>query len=571
MAAASGSTPESGVAGARSASSDNAGIGGTVAKVFAALADDDNAALVAGDARWTWREVVAECAARADLFAGMAGDSPLHIGVLLENVPEYVFVLGGAALSGAVVVGINPTRRGDELATDIRHTDCRVVLTDRSQRPLLDGLDLGACEVIEADQPAWATRVGEHAGAALPSTLPAPDDLYLLMFTSGSTGAPKAVRMTQGRAARTAAASAVAFTSDDVLYCAMPLFHGNALLANLLPAAVKGASVVLRSRFSASTFLPDVRRYGCTYFNYVGRALSYILAQPAAPDDADNPLKWGLGSEASPRDVEEFRRRFRCYVVEGYGSSEGAVVIQPFPGMPPEALGRPKEGLDVAVHDPDTGEECPRAIFDEHRRLLNAAEATGEIVGRDGLSSFEGYYANPDADAERSRNGWYWTGDLGYRDAEGTFYFAGRTADWLRVDGENFAAAPVERILGRFPGVAAVVVYAVPDPRTADQVMAALELDEGVTFDPAAFASFLAEQVDLGTKWAPRFVRIVSSLPLTATRKIDRKPLRRERWLTDDPVWWRPTATDPYRLLETADIAALHKAFADAGRAGMLT
>jgi len=545
-------------------------VAATVAELFAARADDDNPALRVDDSIWSWREVVAESAARAALLTAMRGSAPLHVGVLLENVPEYVFLLGGAALSGSVVVGINPTRRGDELARDIRHTDCRVVLTDRAQASLLDGLDLGGAEVMVVDEPAWAKRVAEHAGAPLPSRLPAPDALFLLMFTSGSTGAPKAVRMTQGRAARTSAASAVAFSSDDVLYCAMPLFHGNALLANLFPAAVKGASVVLRPRFSASAFLPDVRHHGCTYFNYVGRALSYILAQPEAPDDADNTLKWGLGSEASPSDVEEFRRRFRCYVVEGYGSSEGAVVIQPFPGMPPEALGRPKEGQDVGVHDPVTGEESPRAIFDEHRRLLNAAEATGEIVGRDVLSSFEGYYANPDADAERSRNGWYWTGDLGYRDEDGTFYFAGRSADWLRVDGENFAAAPVERILGRFPGVAAVVVYAVPDPRTADQVMAALELDDGATFDPVAFTQFLADQPDLGTKWAPRFVRIVDALPLTATRKIDRKPLRADRWLTEDPVWWRPTAAEPYRVLAAADVDALHAAFEAAGRAGML-
>ena len=542
----------------------------TAAALFAERADDDHPALLVDDLVWSWQEVVAACAARAALLTEMAGGRPLHVGVLLENVPEYVFALGGAALSGAVIVGINPTRRGDELARDIRHTDCRVVLTDRAQAPLLTGLDLGDAEVVVVDEPAWATRVAAHAGAGLPPALPTPDALFLLMFTSGSTGAPKAVRMTQGRAARTSAASAVAFTSDDVLYCAMPLFHGNALLANLLPAAVKGASVVLRQRFSASAFMPDVRRFGCTYFNYVGRALSYLLAQPEAPDDADNTLKWALGSEASPRDVEEFRRRFRCYVVEGYGSSEGAVVIQPFTGMPPEALGRPKEGQDVGVHDPVTGEECPRAVFDQHRRLLNAAEATGEIVGRDVLSSFEGYYANPDADAERSRNGWYWTGDLGYRDEDGTFYFAGRSADWLRVDGENFAAAPVERILSRWHGVAAVVVYAVPDPRTADQVMAAVELDEGARFDTAAFEQFLAEQPDLGTKWAPRFVRIVEALPLTATRKIDRKPLRQERWMTTDPVWWRPAAHEPYRLLAATDVEHLRRAFEDAGRAGML-
>ncbi len=541
----------------------------TIAALLAARAEDANPGLRCEAERWTWAEVVQECAARAALFEelGVAGR---HIGVLLENVPEYVFLLGGAALSGSVVVGINPTRRGDELARDVRHTDCAVVLTDATQAGLVEGLDLGA-PVHLVDAAAWQGRVEAHASSVIPSALPDPQALYLLIFTSGSTGAPKAVQMSQGRAARTAHAGAVAFTSDDVLYCSMPLFHGNALLANLFPAMVSGASVALRRRFSASELLPDVRRYGCTYFNYVGRALSYVLAQPERPDDADNPLRWCLGSEASPRDRKEFRRRFGCFVAEGYSSSEGAVVITPFSGMPSGALGRPADGADVAVLDADTGEECPPARLGEHGELLNADDAVGEIVGRSSLSSFEGYYANPEATAERSRQGWYWTGDLGYRDEEGTFFFAGRTADWLRVDGENFAAGPVEQILGRFPGVASVVVYGVPDPKTGDQVMAALELDAEATFDSGAFETFLSEQADLGTKWAPRFVRIVPAIPVTATGKVDRKPLRTERWDATDPIWWRPDRHTAYRRLTDQDVADLRLAFRDAGREGILT
>jgi fatty-acyl-CoA synthase len=541
---------------------------GTIAELLVARAGDAGPGIRTDGASWTWAEVVAECAARAELLTelGLAGR---HLAVLLENVPEYAFLLGGAALTGSVVVGINPTRRGEELARDVRHTDGALVLTDTAQAPLLDGLDLGA-DVVVVDGRRWADRVDAHRGAPLPPTLASPDALYLLVFTSGSTGAPKAVQMSQGRAARTAASAAVAFTPADVLYCSMPLFHGNALLANLFPGLAAGATVVLRPRFSASAFLPDVRRHGCTYFNYVGRALSYVLAQPEAPDDADNPLRWCLGSEASPRDRTEFRRRFGCFVVEGYSSSEGAVVIQPFAGMPPHALGRAPEGTDVTVIDPDSGDECPPARFGAGQVLLNPAEAIGEIVRRDGLPSFEGYYANPEATAERGRAGWYWTGDLAYRDDEGTFYFAGRTSDWLRVDGENFAAGPVEQVLGRAPGVAAVVVYAVPDPGTGDQVMATLELDPGATFDPVALAAFLADQPDLGTKWAPRFVRVVDAIPLTATGKVDRKPLRAERWDTSDPLWWRPSARDPYRPLTADDVAALRQAFADAGREGML-
>jgi len=545
----------------------------TVAALLVARKDDDRTALrTAEDGRaWSWRQVVEESAVRASALSALSQTRPLHIGVLLENVPEYVFVLGGVALAGHVVVGINPTRRGEELARDIRTTDCAVVLTDSTQARLLDSLDLGpSCPVLDVDGTRWKELLDDGRGSRLPATLPGSECLYLLLFTSGSTGAPKAVRVSQGRAARTAKVSAAAFTPDDVLYCAMPLFHGNALFANLFPALAAGASLVLRPRFSASEFVTDIRRFGCTYFNYVGRALSYILAVPESPEEKDNQLKWGLGSEASPRDMAEFRRRYGTPVIEGYGSSENAVVIQPVPGTPPGAIGRPREGLEVAVIDPASGEECPPARFGEHGALLNAGEAIGEIVGLNALPLFEGYYANPEAEAERTRHGWYWTGDLGYRDADGFFYFAGRSADWLRVDGENFGAAPVERILSRFAGVAAVAVYAVPDPDTADQVMAAIEMDEGVPLDVEAFASFLVEQEDLGTKWAPRFIRIVERLPVTATRKVDKQPLRQERWDTADPVWWRPAREERYRLMSELDVRELHEAFRRAGRSAVL-
>ena len=114
----------------------------------------------------------------------------------------------------------------------------------------------------------------------------------------------------------------------------------------------------------------------------------------------------------------------------------------PDPTLPKGSLGRPLDGIDVVILDPVTAEEKPRARYDEHGKLLNAGEAIGELVSRNATSRFEGYYNNPEADAERTRNGWYWSGDLGYRDEAGVFWFAGRNADWIRVDGENFAAAP---------------------------------------------------------------------------------------------------------------------------------
>ncbi len=536
----------------------------TVAELLAGRADDDGTGLLAGDDTWTWREVVERSTAVAGWLIARRGPGPFHVGVLLDNTPDYLFALFGAALAGATVVGINNTRRGAELARDICHTDCQLLITDGDLAPLLDGLDLGGVPVVLTADMDLKAGEGDPSGADLPAG-PAADDLFVLIFTSGSTGAPKAVQMTHGRAAGMAAGSTW-LARDDVLYSAMPLFHGNALNAIVFPALASGATIALRPRFSASQFMPDIRRFRATFFSTVGRALSYVLATPESPDDRDNCVKFALAPESSPADMKAFRDRFGISCFAGYGSSENALIFTPVSGMPKEALGAPLEGTDAAVVDPETLQERPAARFDDAGRLLNAGEAIGELVGRNVVDRFEGYYRNAEADAERTRNGWYWSGDLGYRDADGIFYFAGRSGDWLRVDAENFAGAPVERILGRFAPARGVAVYAVPDERTADdQVMAALELDGDATFDPVAFGVFLEEQADLGTKWAPRYVRI-TTLPVGATNKIDKKPLKAERWYTDDPIWWRPEPRGPYVPFIADDLAALESRFRQHGR-----
>ncbi|MBV9412243.1 MAG: AMP-binding protein, partial [Acidimicrobiia bacterium] len=416
----------------------------TVAELLLARAEDDHPGLLFGEDSWSWREVVAESAGRAALATELRGDGPFHIGVLLENGPEYLFWLGGAALSGATVVGINPTRRGAELARDIRHTDCQLIVTDAVGRETLSGLDTGVADdrilVVDPDSRGNSGRNSTAISSGLPKTLPDPSSLIVLLFTSGSTGAPKAVKCSQRRLAAIGqrAAQLYGFRREDICYCSMPLFHGNAVMAVWAPVLTVGATFATRPKFSASRFLPDVRRFNATYFNYVGKSLAYILATPEQPDDAHNTLERGFGTEASERDIAEFQRRFSCRVVEGYGMSEGGTSINRVPDMPAGALGRPpNEG--TVVLDPATGEECPRARFDEHGRLLNP-EAIGEIVNKEGAAGFEGYYNNAEANEARVRNGWYWTGDLGYRDEEGFFYFAGRSSDWLRVDSENFGA-----------------------------------------------------------------------------------------------------------------------------------
>lgn len=512
----------------------------TTAELLLARAEDDNTGLLCQDQRWSWREFVAESAVRAQLIRAEAGDNPdrpPHVGAMLENTAEYMFLLGGAALAGATLVGINTTRRGADLARDIKHTHCDLlVVADPAD---VADLDHGARRVLVAGSQEYAALVAGHRDAALdphPTALD-PATRFLLLFTSGSTGAPKAVICSTGRLATLSQLNPISFTSDDVAYNAMPLFHGNAIMAAWGPCLANGAAYAMRSKFSASGFLPDIQRFKATFFNYVGRSLAYVLAQPEREGERDNSLRFGFGTEASARDRDEFLRRFGCPLFESYGSSEGTIHIVPAEGAPPASLGKPQIGYaaDIVASD---GTVCPPARFDEGGHLANPEEAIGEIVSRGGALKFEGYYNNPQATAERIHGDDFYTGDLGYRDADGFFYYSGRTADWLRVDSENLAAGPIEQLISRHQTVAGVAVYPVPDPHTGDRVMAALETTSD--FDADEFLAFLRAQPDLGSKWLPQLLVLVDELPVTATRKVDKTRLRHAGW-------------QPERVLELRD------------------
>jgi fatty-acyl-CoA synthase len=528
----------------------------TAADLVQARAGDSRPGLTFEDRVWTWASVVEESTRRAAWMSRLPG--PGHVGVLLDNTPDYVFLLAGAALSGSVIVGLNPTRRGDELARDIRHTDCQVVVTDRPDE--VKGLALDGATVLA---PQDVTGDGPVAGP------PSPADLFVLIFTSGSTGHPKAVKVSHGRAARSA--TGVPFGPDDVLYSAMPLFHGNALFSNLLPAFNSGCQVVLRRKFSASAFLDDIRRHRCTFFNTVGRAIAHLNATPPGEHDRDHQLKWVLGPETSEADKAAFTARFGAPIFDGYGSSENAVILHPARrSSQPGPLGVAPPGTDIAVVDPTSRVECPPAQFSPSGQLLNPDAAIGEIVGRDAAKRFEGYYNDPEAEAQRLRDGWYWSGDLAYRDEDGVFYFAGRTGDWLRVDSENFTAAPIERILARAPGVAGVAVYPVPDPRSADRVMAAIELAPGSSFDAVSFERFIADHPDISSKWVPTYIRIVDHLPVTGTDKLDKKPLRAAAWRTTDDLWHRPGRAVSFIRMTPTDVSTIEAELAANGRSHLL-
>ncbi len=539
------------------------------------------------DRTWTHAEVLIEARRWARLFDDHrpAGTRPTHIGILSDNTPEYLFALAGAALCGATIVGLNHTRVGEHLARDISHTDVDLVVTEPRHLGAL-GVAIDVPVLVSHrydDGRADQSAVGADLDAALNRTVAgAPDhaveagpgavsvdDRWALIFTSGTSGAPKAVVCTQRRLLVTGNRMAMMMElgPDDVGYICMPLFHSNALMVGWAPSIVVGASVGLARKFSASGWLPDVRRYRATWFNYTGKPLSYLVATPELPDDADNPLRVAFGNEGSPQVVSEFSRRFAVRVIDAFGSTEGAIAVNRDGPARSGAMGI--AGPTIGIVN-DVGEMCPPARFDSSGRLANPEECVGEIVNTAGAGPFEGYYNNAEATASATRNGWYWSGDLGYLDDDRYLFFAGRTAEWIRVDGENFPAGPIVDAIAAHPQVVVGSVYGVPDVHAGDQVMASVVLSAGATFDGVQFAGWIDALAGIGPKWRPRYVRVAHQLPTTGTNKIVTRTLvhqkvRRDR-IGDDELWVRNRGDNAYRPFTIEDEEQLEAAFVAAGR-----
>ncbi len=400
----------------------------TVTSLLTPLVDVDDRGVYFEDSFTSWRSHIQHGAAvAAALLARLDAARPPHVGVVLQNTPFFSAVLVAAALSGIVPVGLNPIRRGAALARDVRHADCQLVLADSASAAILDGIDH-----IDVDSAQWAAEVHAHEGAPVIARAAEPSEVFMLIYTSGTSGDPKAVICSHGKVAIAGVTMTERFSlgPDDVCYVSMPLFHSNAVLVGWSVSLACRGSMVLRRKFSASQFLPDVRRYGATYANYVGKPLSYVLATPELPDDADNPLRAVYGNEGAPGDVERFARRFGTVVIDGFGSTEGGVALSRTPDTPPGSLGLLPDGTEII--DVDTGQPCPPGV-------------TGELVNVGGRRPLRGLLQRSRSRApQRMAGGMYHSGDLAYRDEDGYAYFAGRLGDWMRVDGENLGAAPIE-------------------------------------------------------------------------------------------------------------------------------
>ncbi|ASR04747.1 AMP-binding protein [Gordonia rubripertincta] len=490
----------------------------TVAGLLADLSDVADRGVYFEESFTPWARHLHDAAVRAGVLRDwLSPDRPPHVGVLLTNTAEFAALFAAAARHGFVLVGLNTTRRGAALAADVARADCQIVLYGDDTRELLAGVDLGDVRVVDVDGREWSSAIDSASAAELVE--PTPDDLLMLIFTSGTTGDPKAVRCTHRTFAVSGPMLAERFEigADDVVYLSMPMFHSNAMIAGWSIAVAGGASIALRRSFSARGFVADLHRYGVTYANYVGKPLNYILATEPHPDDASSSLRIMYGNEASAVDRQRFAERFGCRVVDGFGSTEGGVAITRTPDTPHDALGPLRE--PTAVVDVESGEPVPPGVI-------------GEIVNSSGPGLFAGYYDDPDSTAERMRGGIYHTGDLAWVDDDGYLHFAGRLGDWLRVDGENLGTGPIERILLRHPAIRQVAVHGIP-VEIGDEIEAVLVVDSDL--DPDDFAEFLSAQDDLGPKQWPHRVRIVDALPETATFKTVKRLLA----ANPEPPTWR--------------------------------
>ena len=573
--------------------------------------------LMHGDRTWTYRQLRDESVRMAHFFRGRLGQTdaqrPGHVAMLLENHLELVSLIGGCAYSGMTLFGVNTGLRGDTLAGVVNQSRARLLIVDQRLLPEVERVR-GALKTVAPENilvlrttgepllagsdllAAVASEVGP-AGASLdaPGVDVEGTTNLMVIYTSGTTGLPKGINNNHLKLLATGlgVSTQLELGPDDVGYACMPLFHSNAVFVGAMPAFWVGGSVGVRERFSASNFVPDVLRYGVTYWNYVGEPVHYVLAAiekqyggdetriiAEVANHPDNHLRYAVGNGASPTDIDRFVKWLGLEdMYELYGSTEAAISTFRTKNDPRGSVGSITDPAVKILNE--RGDECPPATLGPDGKITNYAEAVGEIcrVAAD-TALFQGYFDNPEANNAKYRDGVYHSGDLGHiviGDGIRYLYFDGRTDDWIRKDGENFSAQQVGRLLNEHPDVDLAAAYGVPCAVSDELVMVALKMKAGTPFDPKSFFDFCERQVTEGgmdRKWFPDFVRIVDDFEFTNTQKILVRNLKKlhfcRRRLPDATLFWRARGDSSYRPFSVADYEGLRRDFEKAERTELL-
>ncbi len=569
-----------------------------------------------GERTWTYRRYRDECVRLAHFLLRRLGyieeGRPGHVAMLLENHLELLSLYGACGYAGLKLFGVNTGLRGETLAGVINQSRARVLVVDqRLQDEVLRVI--GQLTTVPRENILFLRTDGEVAGPDLmecvesevgaidkpldpPSVQVDPNEPLMVIYTSGTTGLPKGILNNHLKLLMIgmAVSSNLGLGPDDMGYACMPLFHSNAMFLGFQPAFHVCGQLALRERFSASNFLPDVFRHGVTYWNYVGEPVHYVLGAIAREYGNDeerirrevtnnprNKLKYAVGNGAAAPDIERFTEWLGLEdMFELYGSTEAAISTFRKKGDPRGSVG---EVTDPAVKIlNERGEECPPAELDADGKIVNYAEAVGEICRcAPDTGLFQGYFDNPSANSSKYRDGVYHSGDLGHilvRDGKRFLFFDGRTDDWIRKDGENFSALQVARLIQEHPDIVLAAAYGVPCSVSDELVMVALKLRDGATFDPQGFFDYCESQVTNGgmdRKWLPDFVRVVDEFEYTQTEKILVRNLKRVHFdlnrLGDDaPVYFRRRGDTTFHRLTRADYEALRREFAEREKLDLL-
>lgn len=512
---------------------------------------------------------------------------PTHVGVLMDNHPDYLTVVAACSRIGAVPVLLNAGARGisleqaleaggvDHLVADGAHVDV-AVSADGFDGPVavVDLQPDQACPrgVLNFDEALRRAREADDPG--LPDDFePNPGrvgDLAMLIFTSGTTGLPKAARITNRRWALAALGTAAAceMTPSDTVYCALPLYHATGMLVAVGGALVGGARLALAPRFSASRFWEEVRRYGATVVFYVGEMCRYLVNAPERRGEAHNPVRLFVGNGLRPDVWQELERRFDPdRILEFYGSTEGNVCLANLTGEKVGSVGRPLPGTnDLALVDYDAATGQPVRNADGFlQRVDDDTETEGLLLARISdehpLAHFDGYLDDRQTDHKVLHDAfflgdaWFNTGDVLRRDGHGDWWFVDRVGDTFRWSGENVSTEQVAQVVRRVPFSRMAVVYGVQVPGYEGRAGAvAMVLDENADFDGDALFELVDEHLFPAAR--PRFVRLVDHIETTDSFKFVKTRLRDEGvhpGRIDDPVYVLDEAAETYRPMSDAD------------------
>ncbi|TYL88025.1 ATP-dependent acyl-CoA ligase [Bradyrhizobium cytisi] len=493
--------------------------------------------LVAGEARWTFAQTAAIAAASAQALIDAGIKPGDRVALMCSNRPEFLQVYLGCAWLGAIAVPINTALRGFQLSHIFRNSRPALLVVEAQFASAIESVEAGVelpprTWIIGAAAGASDARLSAVAlparGAAAPAGAVRPGDTVAILYTSGTTGPAKGVCCPQAQLFWWGiySARALGIREGDVLFTTLPLFHTNALNA-FYQALLNGCTYVLESKFSASGFWAAARRHDATVGYLLGAMASMLLAQPQSAEDSTHRLRVALGGGVPPQIHGPFRERFGVPLVDGYGSTETNFVFAGrIPPDRPGTMGYLADGIEAR-------------IVDENDSALPDGEA-GELVLRAGepFAFATGYFGMPEKTVEAWRNLWFHSGDRVVRDPGGHYRFIDRMKDSIRRRGENVSSWEVEQTIQSHPAVAACAIYPLPSELGEDEVAAAILLEPGQSLDPVDVIRHCEGQIAYFA--IPRYVRILSQMPLTENGKI-KKGVLRDAGVTAD-TWDREAA-----------------------------